>query len=1101
MSDQVSQFLGELAVEGNKDGETTGFTLSSEKAREKLKKFALEHPENYFLLVLASLHALGARNFSLRVDADDMEIEGDCRLERLGLKDLWSLVIGGHPSPQAAGLRVLALAMLTSVRFKKAVWTIDGKDDSGNYTFTQRIQGGVLADPVLEEAEIPVESLRISLKRKAVGQVASRFLSQLKNAFFQESLYEEKMLRERLFIGVFESFVFNQKPLDCRLEAGSALAVLRRGEAPEFLGARFLFEDQGEFPLVAVVYPKDSRAEAQVGEPATIHWLWHGLKMGTTDLGLSYKFARVFVVADELQTDLGFSSIAETWKRQAAIRQARDSIRSLLEFLVQEFTSSSLADPQHRDPRIEPILLETLAERIDVRRSRKRLASFNRSLIHCPLFWRSDPDGVDRRATLDELWERAEKGEPIYCFKDEMDWVAVPAWPDRPPVYRTGAEEYRILTKLFNNNLFREATQLAKKLSEIVAVQSQENASTTVHTVSDKVEPWFGSFLWRDCEVSWALKFPLSTSIKGRLRVLRSGKTFFEDDTLLLPRNLLLYGDLPVSPDYNGRLVEEERNEFFLPAITCLTEVLSRQGEVGPIEIEVSAILWELLAGDIRVWEGCPEIFETPWIVVGEPEEPLKLKSPAEVFTQERDCFYYNTPQAQAEGLESRHDVSTFVLPSHLEKALGESLKRPVHSVRGLELLRARPAFQIDGNSFHVIRFENDQATPWDSRLESIEVGIPHWRKVASSARDITLQQNLRGHNLQMRSVASPFSPLTVCLNWAEGMPDSRGLHFADKEQTERGRELAKEVALEAACVLFSESGVKKLLDYHSSTVENFWLELWLRGEEFSERPLFPRSDGTQVSYSEIFQTADHIHYFNDLENHKSYAEQTALWIPPALCREILELHPELKWRNVEGEAGFSKSSELPLESTIGRQSKTTREGEQPDSRTVTVTDLEPQKTPGAVETTESIEVSSVTAQKPHRPLPLEKSEDEPFEPAHQETAAPVQPEPPALIPSYVLGAGGAVQELIELTRSLGPIPFRDDFLAFLSSVEWDGDQTIPLNVFEGRVVLGKATSPTRESHLMMLSALFSIFNRKREDVLDLHEREFHALLLEHSLA
>ena len=41
MSDQVSEFLGELAVEGNKEGETTAFTLSSEKAREKLQKFAL----------------------------------------------------------------------------------------------------------------------------------------------------------------------------------------------------------------------------------------------------------------------------------------------------------------------------------------------------------------------------------------------------------------------------------------------------------------------------------------------------------------------------------------------------------------------------------------------------------------------------------------------------------------------------------------------------------------------------------------------------------------------------------------------------------------------------------------------------------------------------------------------------------------------------------------------------------------------------------------------------------------------------------------------------------------------------------------------------
>ena len=1088
MSDQVSEFLGELAVEGHKEGETTGFTLSSEKAREKLQKFALEHPENYFLLVLAGLHSLGARNFSLRVDADDLEVEGDCRIEREGLKDLWSHVVGGHPTPQAAGLRVLALAMLTSVRFKKAVWTIDGKDDSGPYTFIQSIHRGVLADPVLEKADIPVERFRVSLKRKAVTQVASRFFSQLKNSLFSQTLYEERMLRERLFIGVFDSLVFNEKPLDCRLEASSALAVLRRGDAPEFIGARFHFQDKGEFPMVAVVYPKDGSPESQLGEPATIHWLWHGLKMGSTELGLSYKFARVFVVADDLQTDLGFSSVAETWKRQAAIRQARDSIRSLLEFLVQDFTSSCLADPAHRDGRTEPILIDAIAERIDVRRSRKRLASFNRSLIQCPLFWRSDPDGVYRRATLDELWEKAEKGEPLYCFSDEMEWVEVPAWPDRPPVYRTGAEQYRVLRKLFNGNLFRDAQELAEKLSEIVAVQEQAGESTTVHTVADKVEPWFGTFSWRDCEVSWVLKFPLSTSIKGRLRVLRNGEVLFQDDTLLLPKNLLLYGELPLLPDYTGRLLEEYRDDFFLPAFSSLVEVLAQQDETGPVEIQVSAILWRLLDGKITVWEGCSEIYEAQWLVVGEPDAPLRLQSPAEVFSNKRTCFYYCTPEALADNLEQAHSVATFVLPSELEKALSENLEAPVHSVRGLELLRARPPYEFDRESYHVIEFERERVKEWDERLRNVGVGIPRSKKIPASARDITLHQTLHGHSLQVRSVASPFSPLTVCLDWEKGMPDSRGLHFAEKDQTDMGRELAKAVAFQAALVLFSHAGLPELLGFSSPTVENFWLELWLRGEELSGQKLFPRSDGSRVSYTEVVNSAQPILYFKNLNEYEEFSQEHVLWIPSALCQDILELHPELSWEEAGSE--LSPPEETTSQSTVALLPV---KSSVPNEPAVAQT-KNPEFVYQEEERVESDEPRSDIAAEvvDHSPIETEKS---------TEIAEPAKPEvldPPATIP---VSPVEVVQEMIILARSLGAIPFRQEFIAFLSGLSSDSEQKSPLSLVQGQIVLGGEKTMTRDCRFMVLSALYSIFNRHREDVLDLHEREFHALLLEQSLA
>ncbi len=71
MNEELGQFLQSFAEAGSPAETGLSFRIRSHNAREKLRKFALTHPDEYVLLALAGLYKLGARHFQVQCDADD----------------------------------------------------------------------------------------------------------------------------------------------------------------------------------------------------------------------------------------------------------------------------------------------------------------------------------------------------------------------------------------------------------------------------------------------------------------------------------------------------------------------------------------------------------------------------------------------------------------------------------------------------------------------------------------------------------------------------------------------------------------------------------------------------------------------------------------------------------------------------------------------------------------------------------------------------------------------------------------------------------------------------------------------------------------------
>ena len=490
MTDSLQDFLQELAEAGDTQGTGSGFTLRSDKAREKLKKFALAHPENYFLLVLAGLHSLGGRCFSMRVDADDLEVRADCRVEPECLANLWENVAGGKEGEANAGLRLLGLAILTSVRFGRVDWTIDSCDSR----LRQSVRGEELSEPSCDRLPNPVEGTIVQVKRKDMKSVASRFISQLSRRILARDWDEEKLISERVFLGTMKSFEFNKKALDCQGETTPALAVLRVGEGLDSFDGKHLFVEEGELDVVVVL---GKRTELP-GEAKKVSWLWHGLRMGETRLGLSYDFCRAFALADDLRCDLSLTSVADTWARQKAVRLAREAVRRALELLAVRYREIQGDCYESQDGEMEECLLEVLGKRIDVRRNRHRMGSFNDSLLRCPFFQVGTPDGRKRRADLFEIWEWIEKGQNPALFREESEWQEVEAWADRPVVIYASRRHSSTLIDIFGENAFHRGTTIARSIEKLVAGGKAFLAPT---------QPVFsGEIVIGDDKLFWALE-------------------------------------------------------------------------------------------------------------------------------------------------------------------------------------------------------------------------------------------------------------------------------------------------------------------------------------------------------------------------------------------------------------------------------------------------------------------------------------------------------------------------------------------------------------------------------------------------------------------
>lgn len=110
VSDELSEFLGELAAQGNVDSRGH-FTLDIEKARDKLRRFQLTSPHHYVLCLLSAACAAGARTLQIQSDGLETTVKFDGQAFRFAdFKDLFGAFLT-PPSHDLFRVAVRELAM------------------------------------------------------------------------------------------------------------------------------------------------------------------------------------------------------------------------------------------------------------------------------------------------------------------------------------------------------------------------------------------------------------------------------------------------------------------------------------------------------------------------------------------------------------------------------------------------------------------------------------------------------------------------------------------------------------------------------------------------------------------------------------------------------------------------------------------------------------------------------------------------------------------------------------------------------------------------------------------------------------------------------
>jgi len=112
VSDELSEFLGELAAQGSVDSRGH-FTLDIEKAREKLRKFQLPTPHHYVLCLLSAACAAGAHVLHIQSEGLDTTVKFDGRAFRFDdFKDLFGAFLTPPThDPNRVAVRELAMGV------------------------------------------------------------------------------------------------------------------------------------------------------------------------------------------------------------------------------------------------------------------------------------------------------------------------------------------------------------------------------------------------------------------------------------------------------------------------------------------------------------------------------------------------------------------------------------------------------------------------------------------------------------------------------------------------------------------------------------------------------------------------------------------------------------------------------------------------------------------------------------------------------------------------------------------------------------------------------------------------------------------------------
>ncbi len=1123
--DPLAELVSGLSSAGRTESSSSGFTLASDKARAKLQEFALSNPENFQLLLLAGLYALGSRHFQVEVDADDLRVAGDLPLDRGAFHDLWKSVVGGSGGLGVLGYRVLAIAILTSVRFDSVDWRIESRDQEGSWMYQVEIRRGDIHKQALQSMPSAPQGVAIHVKRKSLGQVVSRFFQRTFRKFIDPESDDIRLFRDRVFLPRESTLTINGQALlvtsnDHQI---SVLASLKSGDAPDLVDCPRTFRRKKDHTMLVLMVDPDRESDSSVpGLPKTVHWIWNGLRMDTTALGLSYDFCRVFVWAPELRTDLSFSSLIDNREKQSMERTARDLVRELLKDVALSLKEDlERVGPSRIDEfaAARKIILTAIGRRIDMSANRNRFASVNRSLVECPIFRVSKEDGSESLESFADLWSLYETGAPLALFRDRKEWRPVNPWRGRPLVVYTDGEERNLLLKKFGRanklcaaTLLEELAELtARKLGEGLRLEQSLPTSQSNPLLQGRVTVGAESVDWKLNEVDEkALKAKNFVTTGANLKVLREGRLYFEDATLPLPACLSLQTEAAWEPDYLGRMADRDLLlQVLTDVVLSMLDAVAAGAGGGPPGLQdalLSAMLLVTIDGyDDKLFQAAV-VRKSAWMVARRPSDGPRWWSPqdfeAHLARWDAPVYYgrLDLDLDSAKGVGAWKELEVLAIPSSVAELAGRVLGRKAESARGFDRL-ARRVLAPDSTPMGIwtSTIEGARCQVIHGALKAIKVTVLSQTAAASDPGLVRLQHFLHQRPLALRTVSGAISPVHLDIWWEDAWPDGSGksLYGGVLEGLESHLTgLLREVALE----FFENACARQIYEADSTFVACGLFEI-LSEPELRHRKVLLLADGHKVGVKDLPTPEGSVDYFTrptlfrQVPGHTVYAPGALPELLPLLCEtpwwvnldDTTELQAPLGAAGIESPT-FGTPESLPAEADEGALVESSEKLVTSTKIPFVVKARKPQQAkpvkitpepsiPEAVPDLEVVEVSS----KDRTPLSTRRFLD--F--GCSEEAQPL------------------LTAFLEL-EDVHSVPHAPRFLEFLSALEFAAEPSPTLEVrSDGRVFLGRncrTALSEDKGRWMLLSALYSAFNRWQTDVTDLDEKVFHTRLLRRSL-
>ncbi len=385
--------------------------------------------------------------------------------------------------------------------------------------------------------------------------------------------------------------------------------------------------------------------------------------------------------------------------------------------------------------------------------------------------------------------------------------------------------------------------------------------------------------------------------------------------------------------------------------------------------------------------------------------------------------------------------------------------------------------------------------------MERLEFDLPpgvqrvtlHWPHRSNIRRALTVVTSSFGRGLeQLFDVAT--LPALMEVEWSAGWPDGTGLRIANKDQRKALEESFPQLLTRFSERFLSAATPAQLRELRPEALS------YAVSACLDDDPILVRGDYRTVRPQEVEPTEGVVRYFTSPAGFGAVPRE-AIFAPGEYAEYLPLLPVEADWVEVTGE------EPVPVESEeVAERREPEAERSEPQAEPETEAELEAE---AEAEPEAEPDAASIPTPDPEPvPVPPEPKEPEesavpealPPEPPPSEQRAPAEPED-LLAP--VLSPVRALQEELLSWSYQNRIPYREEFLEFLNTVELDEASPVIVSLRQGRPVLGApwlARSEEPEVKLASLSALYSLFNRSREEVEDQHERRFHRMLLQRSL-